>query len=121
MRIFLTGASGFIGRHVAEELHQAGHQLTCLVRQKPTTPINSATQYVAAEWLKPTTWLDQLAEHDMVINCVGMLRESRQASFQAVHTSVPIALFKAAAQYGLQKIIQISAHFLSFIPENEFE
>ncbi|ABX04842.1 MAG TPA: complex I NDUFA9 subunit family protein [Herpetosiphon sp.] len=109
MRIFLTGASGFIGRHVAEELHQAGHQLTCLVRQKPTTPINSATQYVAAEWLKPTTWLDQLAEHDMVINCVGMLRESRQASFQAVHTSVPIALFKAAAQYGLQKIIQISA------------
>jgi len=34
---------------------------------------------------------------------------------------MPIALFKAAAQYGLQKIIQISAHFLSFIPENEFE
>ena len=109
MRIFLTGASGFIGRHVAVELSQAGHQLTCLVRHKPTTPLNATTQYVVAEWLKPTTWLDQLAEHDMVINCVGMLRESRQISFQAVHTSVPIALFKAAAQYGLQKIIQISA------------
>lgn len=109
MRIFLTGASGFIGRHVAVELSQAGHQLTCLVRQKPTTPLNLSTRYVLAEWLKPATWLDQLAEHDIVINCVGMLRESRQASFQAVHTSVPTALFKAAAQYGLQKIIQISA------------
>ncbi|GAA5528907.1 complex I NDUFA9 subunit family protein [Herpetosiphon gulosus] len=109
MRIFLTGASGFIGRHVAAELSQAGHQLTCLVRQKPPTPINSAAQYVVAEWLKPATWLDQLAEHDIVINCVGMLRESRQASFQAVHTDIPIALFKAAAQHKLQKIIQISA------------
>ncbi|WP_164689264.1 NAD(P)H-binding protein [Herpetosiphon llansteffanensis] len=109
MRIFLTGASGFIGRHVAAELSNAGHQLTCLVRRAPTIQADPAIQYLVAEWLKPEQWLDQLAGHEIVINCVGILRETRQASFQAVQADVPIALFEAAAQHKLQKIIQISA------------
>jgi uncharacterized protein YbjT (DUF2867 family) len=32
MRIFLTGASGYIGTAVAERLRAAGHQLTALAR-----------------------------------------------------------------------------------------
>ncbi|MFD3163963.1 complex I NDUFA9 subunit family protein [Herpetosiphon sp. NSE202] len=109
MRIFLTGASGFIGRHVAAELSNAGHQLTCLVRQMPAVQANPAINYLVAEWLKPDQWLDHVAGHEIVINCVGILRETRRASFQAVQTDVPIALFHAAAQHQLQKIIQISA------------
>ena len=32
MRVFVTGASGFIGRHLVHALSSAGHTLTCLVR-----------------------------------------------------------------------------------------
>ena len=31
MKIFLTGAEGFIGSHLAEKLIRKGHDLTCLI------------------------------------------------------------------------------------------
>jgi NADH dehydrogenase len=45
----------------------------------------------------------------MIINAIGIIRESRQASFAQVHTTSPIALFEAAAKTGASKIVQISA------------
>src|SRR5258708_1910555 len=33
MLILITGASGFIGSHLAEELHKKGYKLRCLVRK----------------------------------------------------------------------------------------
>ena len=33
MRILITGATGFIGSHLAESLHGRGHELRCLIRQ----------------------------------------------------------------------------------------
>lgn len=37
MRVFVTGATGFIGSHTAERLARAGHELTCLVRKTSDT------------------------------------------------------------------------------------
>lgn len=34
MKVFLTGVTGFLGRHVAKELVKRGHGLTCLVRDE---------------------------------------------------------------------------------------
>ncbi|OLD59967.1 MAG: nucleoside-diphosphate sugar epimerase [Ignavibacteria bacterium 13_1_40CM_2_61_4] len=33
MRVLITGATGFIGSHLAEQLHQKGYALRCLVRK----------------------------------------------------------------------------------------
>lgn len=37
MRIFLTGASGFLGSHLSQYLHQKGHEIICLPRTLPGT------------------------------------------------------------------------------------
>jgi len=34
MKVFITGATGFVGSFLAESLVQAGHQVTCLVRKQ---------------------------------------------------------------------------------------
>ena len=34
MKIFITGGTGFIGRHTVELLAQGNHKLTLLVRKK---------------------------------------------------------------------------------------
>ncbi len=54
-------------------------------------------------------WLALLQNIEVVIKCVGIIAESKGQSFQILHVQVPIALFKAAEQAGVKKIIQISA------------
>jgi len=54
-------------------------------------------------------WLPRLSDIEVVINAVGIIRERRGQSFEDLHTFAPIALFKAAKQVGIRKIIQISA------------
>src|SRR5262249_19574652 len=44
-----------------------------------------------------------------VINAVGIIRETRTARFDDVHTHAPVALFEAAARGGIRKVVQISA------------
>ena len=48
MRVALTGATGFVGSHLAEALLAAGHSLTCLVRSPArAAPLRDAVLQVA--------------------------------------------------------------------------
>lgn len=117
MAIFLVGATGFIGGHILRALSAQGYEVTCLVRpasRHPTMarqPLEAlpGVRVVEGEWTRPESWRASVAGNEMVINAVGMIRESRLASFAQVHTTSAIALFEAAAKTGASKIVQISA------------
>jgi len=57
MRIFLTGATGYIGTAVADRLREAGHTLTALVRSYDATSRLTATgiQPVAGDFVDPSS------------------------------------------------------------------
>ncbi len=111
--IFLTGGSGFIGRHVLEALSKRGHRVTALLRAKQATRIEQmqwpGVRCVVGDFAQPTAWADSLQGHDIVINLVGIIREQGDARFDILHQAAPIALFDAAKQAGVKKIIQLSA------------
>lgn len=117
MTIFLAGATGFIGGHILRTLSAQGYEVTCLFRpasRRPTTArqaleVLPGVRVVEGEWTRPESWLASVAGNEMVINAVGMIRESRAASFAQVHTTSAIALFEEAAKTGGRKIVQISA------------
>src|SRR5579884_1400641 len=120
MKIFLTGATGFIGGHVLDALCRQGHTVTCLVRrgkrgasgwQETLSRLQarSGVRVVEGEWTQPVQWLAAVAGHEAVVNTVGIIRERRGASFEAVHTISPCVLFAEAARTGVSKIVQISA------------
>ncbi|MEP6938549.1 MAG: SDR family oxidoreductase [Rudaea sp.] len=106
MRVLLTGAHGFIGAYVAAALRAAGHMVVACVR----TP-RGAEELACdlARDLETSTWLPRLAGIDAVVNCAGILRETGIQTFAAIHVGAPLALFRACAEVGVRRVVQLSA------------
>lgn len=111
MLILLTGATGFLGRHLLAALLAAGHRVRAVRRGTP--PADSASvHWIQADFARdhsPDDWLPHLEGVDAVVNAVGIFRETAAQSFEALHERAPIALFQAAARAGVGRVIQISA------------
>lgn len=111
MLILLTGATGFLGRHLLDALVAAGHTVRA-VRRAPLLPDSPSVHWIQADFSRdhtPEAWLPRLAGVQAVINAVGILRETTDQRFDALHERAPIALFQAAARAGVSRVIQISA------------
>jgi uncharacterized protein YbjT (DUF2867 family) len=109
--VLLTGASGFIGGHLAKALAAAGHRVLCVVRN-PGAHRDPRFDYIAADFTRDfdsSAWLPRLAGVDVIINAVGIIRERGQQSFDAIHVRGPVALFQAAANSRVKLVVQISA------------
>ena len=106
MKILICGASGFVGRHLAAALQNNGHEVIRGVR-KPRLPTD-----IAVDFSKDTdkaTWLPRLKGVDVVINAVGVLRDSKQQPMALLHEQSPLALFAACQEVGVKRIVQVSA------------
>lgn len=106
MNILLCGASGFVGSHLETALRGAGHKVRHGVRH-PRSTDDVAIDYCNDNDI--ATWLPRLAGIDAVVNAVGVLRDSKAQPMTQLHDAVPRALFAAAAQCGIKRIVQISA------------
>ena len=74
MRVFITGGSGLIGRHLARGLLEAGHQPVILsrhsdvVRRKPEFRLY---QFVQGDTTTEGRWQDEIDGCDAVVNLAG--------------------------------------------------
>jgi len=109
MNILITGASGFIGCNLIQALIKTPHNITACIH-KTELPYNIKIFKVDyAQMLKITDWLPLLIGIDVVINCAGIINESKKHSFDTMHHLAPIALFGACDKTHVKRIIQISA------------
>jgi len=113
MRILITGATGFIGQHLVSTLRELGHQITACVRDTHSYTLNHPSiEAIACDYNKDTQiddWLPRLKNIDIVINAVGIIKETKNQTFDTLHRDTPIALFKACEKIKVKKVIQISA------------
>ena len=113
MNILLTGATGFLGSHIARALLASGHTVVCAVRSPDkiqarlpgATPIRIDFSHA----MRVQDWLPALKGVDVVINAVGILQETSSQSFDTLHHRAPCALFEACKTAGVGRVIQISA------------
>lgn len=100
MKVLLTGATGFLGRHIHTALRQAGYS---------TVPVARSLGHDFKRLQAPADWAPLLAGVDAIVNAVGIIGQTRSQRFDVLHTRAPQALFAAAQAAGVTRIVQISA------------
>jgi NADH dehydrogenase len=112
-RIFLTGATGFVGRAVVPALRAHGYAVRCLVRRgsEPDLRGLEAIERVEGDVLSPEALERDMAGCDTVVHLVGIIREAPAAlsTFERIHTLGTVNVLEAAAATGVRRYVHMSA------------
>jgi len=111
MRVLVTGANGFLGAQIAAALRDAGHEVVAGLRRPRASDLEQgkAIRCDFARDVQMESWQARLVGVEAVVNCVGILRETRDDTFQRVQVDAPLALFKACTVAAVGRVIQISS------------
>lgn len=112
MRIAITGGTGFVGRHLADELVRQGHELVLVARGIDRTgPIHSGlprTRIVAASVADLAALRIAFAGCDAVAHCAGINRERGAQTYATVHIEGTANVVAAAREAGVSKFVMLS-------------
>ena len=113
MRVLVTGATGFIGRHAVFALRRAGHEVICLARDMKAArclfgdaPIRRCD---FRQCTRAGDWMPLLEGVRAVVNTVGIIEPQGGADFETLHVTAPGALFDACRKKGGIRVVHISA------------
>ncbi|MGH6608885.1 MAG: NAD(P)H-binding protein [Burkholderiaceae bacterium] len=117
MRILVPGGAGFIGRHAVTAMLARNHEVVIGSRHPERAhhrlPVQAHRCELRAvrleQLLSADAWRPLLGGIDVVVNCVGILRERGAATYEKVHHLAPAALADACIAAGVRRLIHISA------------
>lgn len=112
MKVFLTGATGFVGSHMLRRLLRDGHEVRALVRRRSAlaeVAVKSGALEAAEGDVGSLNLAALMADSEAMINLVGIICERDQATFEAVHHQGTKNLVQAASQSGVKRLVQMSA------------
>ncbi len=124
MKIFITGATGFIGRYIVNKLLECKNIYIVV----PTRNIDKGKRLFNKENIKFIYFQEDL-EHlvkkekpDIVINLLGILTENRKKGiiYEKVHYEYTKRLVEGAVSSGVSKFLQMSALGASVDAESRY-
>jgi UDP-glucose 4-epimerase len=109
--VALTGATGFIGRHLLSELPKRGYRIRVLLRRPSVAPMDCASA-VVGDLARPQNMSAALAGVDAVIHSAGLAHGMTglpEDDYRMLNTEATIALARAAQRAGAKRFVFLSS------------
>ena len=112
MRVLITGASGFLGSHIAEQFADAGHDVRALLRR---TSSRKFLQFPHEEAIGDVTDAESLPAAvsgvDVVVHAAGLTKARNEAEFASVNEHGTTNLLRAVKAHNpsIRRIVYISS------------
>ncbi|ABK43495.1 NAD-dependent epimerase/dehydratase [Magnetococcus marinus MC-1] len=107
--ILITGATGFVGQALIQQLVSEGHKIRALARHIPARHAPEGVQYVAGDIQIPSSLQTAMEGVTCVIHLVGILAEQRHRSFEEIHHQGTLNVLQAAKQAGVKRFLHMSS------------
>jgi uncharacterized protein YbjT (DUF2867 family) len=108
--VFITGASGFMGRRLSAELLRRGHRVKGLVRTGSEGRVAAGSEPVTGDALAASTYGASVAGCDTLVHLVGVSHPSpaKAAQFRTVDLAGARAAVSAALSAGVAHFVYVS-------------
>src|SRR3954471_5548124 len=110
-RVLVTGATGFVGSHLAEAFVEAGYEIRCGLRASsdPRWISNLAVELVPLDLTRPEDLPRSVDGVDVIVHAAGMVKARRPSDYQKINAEGTRMLAAAAARAGVRRFILISS------------
>ena len=114
MKVLVTGGSGFLGSHVAEQLSKGGHEVVALVRKSSNRKFLSTLENVtlAEGSVEDRASVDRAMKGvDAVVHSAGAVKAVNEAAFFECNTQGTVNLLEAALEHApnLKRFVHVSS------------
>jgi nucleoside-diphosphate-sugar epimerase len=109
--IALTGATGFIGQFLLQELPRRGHRLRVLLRRPADMRVQGSSA-VIGDISRPQNMGAALADVDAVVHTAGLSSEMTglpEDDYRALNTDATVSLAHAARRAGARRFVFLSS------------
>jgi nucleoside-diphosphate-sugar epimerase len=109
--IALTGATGFIGRHLMRELSKRGYKIRVLLRRPVQFRLNCDSALIG-DLARPQNLAAAFSDVDAVVHSAGIAHAMSGVptdDYRAINTDGTIALARAAARAGSRRFVFLSS------------
>ena len=111
-QVCLLGGSGFVGSAIVRHLSLAGYAVKVLTRRREASKHLILLPNVAVlecDVMDDAALAEALKGSDVVINLIGILHNSKKASFKVMHAELPARLAKLCSKLGIKRLVHMSA------------
>lgn len=110
-RLFITGASGFVGFHIAQVFVRQGWEVTALVRENSAVVglEELSVRLHRGDLLAAPTFQRAMEGADAVVHCAGLIKARSYQEFRTVNAQGAGQVARAASIMGVPRLVLISS------------
>lgn len=111
MKTLVTGATGFVGSHLVQQLLERGHEVSALVRSpERAAPLGArGVRLIAGDLASVDAIAEAVAEQDVIYHAAAMTGARNEAEFLAANRDGTSRMIEAAVHAAVPRFVHISS------------